>query len=315
MRDEERLLADFTALRRPERLARLRELRRTVEGLMDVADELGLRWAARDLPDAYQLGARQAARVAGQAVAYSAVDVDAVNTLVLDSRTQLLDATRLVKRSTKALINRLATDHLADKLIRGLTATQAGANLAAELEGHGIHAVIYSDGSRHGLGEYASMVTRTRTAETYQVGGFHQYDALGIEWAEIMDGAGCGLSSHADPRKANGLILPLEEARRYPLAHPNCGRSTSGRPDITSKRDAENATPSTTAAQRADQAQAEADRTGSVAARAQRARLERQVTRRADGILSDSSNRVTSAASARAIARRESRARRARRAG
>lgn len=312
MAEQDRLLADFTAMNRSQRLRRLRATRTTIEGLMDVADELSLRWAFRDLPDAYQLGARQAAGVAGSGVSFRAVDVDAVNSLVFDAHDSLLDATRFVKRSTKELINRLATEHMTTKLIRGQTAEQAGKALAAELEGHGITSVVYRDGSRHGLAEYAQMSIQTRTAEAYQVGGFHQYDALGIEWAEMFDGSGCGVTSHDDPRKANGLILHMDEARLYPLAHPRCGRTTSGRPDITSKRDAEHAKPSTTEEQRADQAAAEARRTESVAARAQRRRIEGQVQRRADGILSDRGNRITSPASARAMARREARDRRQR---
>jgi hypothetical protein len=303
--EETRLLADFTAANRSQRLRLLRDTRRSIEGLMDVADELALRWAARELPDAYQLGARQAAGVAGQAVSFRAVDVDAVNQLVLDGRDSLLTATRNVKRSTKELVNRLATQHMTEKLVRGQTATQAAAGLRAELEGHGITAVTYADGSRHGLAEYADMAILTRTGELYQVGGFDQTKALGIGWMEIFDGLGCGLSSHDDPRKANGLILPTDEARLYPLAHPRCGRSTSPRPDIQSKRDAEHAKPSTTAAQRADQEQAEAARAQSVAARAQRRRLQAAQQRNAAGVFTDAGTQLSPAA-ARAAARRTS---------
>lgn len=304
LRDEERLLADWTGLRRPERLARLRALRTTVEGLMDAADEVALRWAFRDLPDAYQLGARKAAGAARAAVSFTSVDVDALNSLVFDSHEKLLGATGYVKRSTKELVERLTRDHLADKLVRGLTAEQAGRNLRHELEGHGIASVVYADGSRHGLAEYTDMLAVTRTAEVYQVGGFEQTAALGIEWMEIFDGSGCGLRSHEDPEKANGKILTLDEARLYPLAHPRCGRSTSPRPDITSARQAADARPSTSAAQRADQAAAEQRRTESVAARAQRRRIERQVARRPDGILDDRGARPRSPAAARAQARR-----------
>lgn len=303
--EEERLLADWTALNRDQRLRRLRELRATVEALMDQADELALRFATRDLPDAYQLGATRAASTAGSPVSFTAVDVDAVNELALGTREDLLSATRFVKRSTKDLINRLSRDHLADKLIRGLTAEQAGRNLAAELEGHGITSVVYRDGSRHGLADYAEMLSRTRTGEAYQVGGFNQTEALGIEWMEIFDGFDCGLRDHNDPEKANGMILPLAEARQYPLAHPRCGRSTSPRPDIVSKRDAEHAKPSTTPEQRADQRAVEEGRTAAAAKRAATRRLDKQVGRRADGILSDSANRVTSPAYARALARRQ----------
>lgn len=292
---EDQLLDDWAALNRTQRLSRLRDTRRTIEGLMDVADELALRWAARELPDAYQLGARQAAGAAGAAVSFTAVDVDAVNSLVFDARQSLLAASSYVKRSTKALINRLATDHMTDKLIRGLTAEQASRNLRHELEGHGVTAVVYADGSRHGLAEYADMAILTRTAEAYQVGGFHQTETLGIGWMELFDGSGCGLTSHDDPEKANGMILPLAQARLYPLAHPRCGRTSSPRPDIASKRDAEQARLSTTSEQRADQAAAEQARAASKAASAQRRRLQQQFGRRQDGILSDVGSRATPA--------------------
>lgn len=309
--EEERLLADWTALRRAERLARLREMRATVEQLMDQADELALRFTTRDLPKAYHLGAQTAAHTVGRAVNYTLVDVDAVNELAVGTHQELLQATRFVKRSTKDLIRRLSTDHLADKLIRGLTAEQAARNLRRELEGHGITSVVYKDGSRHGLADYTDMLARTRTGEAYQVGGFNQSAAQGITFMEIFDGFDCGLTTHDDTRKANGLILPLEEARSYPLAHPRCGRSTSPRPDIVTARDAETAEPSTTAEQRADQEQVERGRAQTVADRAAAKRFEKQIARRADGILSDAGNRVTSPAAARAMARREARARRA----
>lgn len=315
VRDEERLLADWEALRRAQRLARLAELRRTVETLMDAADELALRFTTRDLPRAYELGAQAAAGAIGSAVNFTLVDVDAVNDLALGTRRDLLAATSYVKRSTKELIRRLSTDHLADKLIRGLTATQAARNLATELAGHGITSVVYRDGSRHGLADYADMLARTRTGEAYQVGVFAQTKAQGIEWMEIFDGFDCGLITHNDSQKANGMILPLSEAVKYPLAHPRCGRTTSPRPDIASAREARDARPSTTAGQRADQAQVERDRESAAARRAANRRLDRQVSRRADGILTDEANRVRSSAYARALARREATARRRARAG
>lgn len=191
LRDEERLLADWTALRRPERLARLRELRTTVEQLMDAADELALRFTSRDLPKAYQLGAQSAAAVMHAGVNYTHVDVDAVNQLAVGTNRELLGATSFVKRSTKDLIRKLAADHLADKLIRGLTAEQAARNLRIELEGHGITSVVYSDGSRHGLAEYTDMLTLTRSAESYQVAGLNQSQALGVTFMEIFDGFDC----------------------------------------------------------------------------------------------------------------------------
>jgi hypothetical protein len=255
-----------------------------------------------ELPAIYTIGAAAAGvgfdRLAGP-------DVDAINVLAGDTYSSLLDATRFVRESTKDLIRTLAREHVADKLIVGQTAEQAGRDLAARLEGRGIAAVVYKNGARHGLGDYADMLLRTKSAEAYTVATMGQLDRAGITFVEIFDGVGCGMASHDDPDKANGTVRPLIEAQRFPISHPRCRRAVAGRPDVKSLRDARSARPSTTPAQQADQAEAEARRELEVAGRASRRAFEAQVKRRANRLLSDEGNQVRSAAHARVLSRRQ----------
>lgn len=104
-------------------------------------------------------------------------------------------------------------------------------------------AVVYRNGARHGLADYARMATRTRLAETWQRVTLDLYGQAGIRYVEVVDGAGCGWTSHDDPDKANGTIRSLEEAGAYPLAHPNCVRSSFPRADVRTVDDARHAAP------------------------------------------------------------------------
>lgn len=185
---EQHLINTWAGLRRQERLTRLRELRLMVERLMDDADSQALRFVQEQLPQAYVLGA---AAAGVSLTTWAQPDIDAIGVLARDTYSGLLDATTFVRGSTKTLIRYLAREHVADKLIRGATAEQAGRDLARDLEGRGIAAVVYKDGSRHSLDDYASMLTRTKAAEAYSVSTLTQIQAAGIGWVEVFDGIDC----------------------------------------------------------------------------------------------------------------------------
>jgi hypothetical protein len=288
--EQARIIAEWPTMPRTARLARLRELQATVDELMAAADQLALRWAQRGLPEAYTLGATTAATTAaGTSPVFTQIAVDALNLVVQDTFEDLLSATTHVRQTAKDQIRYLAKDRIADRLIRGTIPAQAAKDLAQDLASKGITAVTYKDGSTRTLADYTDMLIRTRTAEVHQIGGFDQADAFGIKYMEIFDGAACGWTSHQDPNPANGKIVTVEEARAYPLSHPRCRRSSSPRPDITTKAQAKKAQPSTTAAQRADQSKAEARHAAAV----ERRRLAR------NGIISDRGSQAQSAAAIR----------------
>jgi nucleoside 2-deoxyribosyltransferase len=123
------------------------------------------------------------------------------------------------------------------------TAGEQAKVLERALRDRGLTAVVYRDGSRHQLDTYARMAVRTKLAETWQLGSFDLFRQAGVTHVEISDGFGCGWTRHDDPDKANGTIRSLEEAGAYPLAHPNCGRSSFPRLDVRSDEQARAAQP------------------------------------------------------------------------
>lgn len=291
---EQKVLDDWAGLRRTERLTRLRALRATVEQLMDHADVQALRFVQDGLPQAYLLGA--AAAGVGVPATWTGPDLDAIGVLANDTYTGLLDATRFVRESTKTLIRALAREHVADKLVRGETAQQAGRDLARALEGRGVAAVVYKDGSRHGLAEYSDVVLRTKSAEAYSTATLNQLDRAGIGWAECFDNPACGMNGHDDPDKPNGQVFPIRTAQQYVISHPRCVRSWGGRPDVTSAREAKAATGTASAGQNVDQA--------AVAVTRQEAAIQRAFARRGT-VLTDTGQRVRATAHANVLSRRQ----------
>jgi hypothetical protein len=181
--------------------------------------------------------AGSAAVSAGLAVALQvrrAVVEAAVRDLLADLKAATSYTLSTARQLARA-ITRLST-------IEGTPTEQAQA-LERVLRDRGLAAVVYRDGSRHGLAEYARMAVRTKLAETWQLASFDLYRQAGVQYVEVSDGAGCGWSSHSDPDKANGSIRSLEEAGAYPLAHPNCARSSFPRLDVRTDVDARTARP------------------------------------------------------------------------
>lgn len=304
--EQERIAREWPAWSRARRVSELRALQNEVARLMGQADELALRFTSRDLPTAYQLGVTSVAGTLGTTAALSSSDLDVLGEIVTSTYTDLLAATTMVRQSTKDLVRALTREHLADKLIEGKTAVQVGRDLAAAFDEHGIVAVVYKDGSRHGLDDYAEMLARTRSAEAYSVAGLQRMASEGVQWVEIGDGFGCGWTSHDDPDKANGKIVTVDEARGYPTAHPRCVRVPLARPDLVSKRDVASARPSTTAAQDADQAAVAALR---AAAAGRRSVAAQRFARTQLGLTTDSPFRAGSVAAmrhAQRVARRAS---------
>jgi hypothetical protein len=301
---EQALLEQWPALTAAKRLARLRELQALVEGLTASADEQAVRFSTDQLPRAFLFGAI-ATTTAASGGTLTGINLDALSHLAGDTYLDLLAATKGVTSSTKTLIRTLTRQHVADVLVRGDTAVQAGRDLRATLHDQGITAVTYANGTRHGLADYSQMVVRTKSAIAYNEGGFAALTAAGVDYVEVLDGRGCGWTSHDDPDKANGTIRPLEQVRAQPISHPHCRRSFGGRPDVTTAKEAATADLLTTAAQRADQAAVDASRELQVARRAAARALSSQLDRRAARILADGASRITSPSYARVVAARE----------
>jgi hypothetical protein len=241
--EQTRLIEAWPELAAVARRRLLREVQARVLALAAAAGEIARVQLGPVVGGAYRLGAEQAALTTGVVATFGGVDTAAVAELARDAYADVLAATQHISDTTKELVRTMARERIADKLLAGQPPADAARRLRDDLQGRGIAAITYRDGARHQLGDYTDMLVRTKTAEATQAGGFGQARALGIEWMELMDGPGCGLASHRDARKANGLILTVDEAARYPLSHPRCRRVASPRPDITSAVDARAADP------------------------------------------------------------------------
>lgn len=250
------LATDWFGLTPPRRLQRLRDLETQVNAMIDNVDVIAARQIMGITSTSYEIGAWTTAISGSTPALFTTVDVDAVTHLAADTFDGLLRATQGVREDVKALIRELARDRTRSALYTGKTATQAGTELAKQLLERGITAVIYRDGTRMPVHVYTEMVLRTKTAEAYQEGGFNQGDRLGFQYWEVFDGPGCGWAAHDDPQEANGMIVPTSAAKQYPIAHPNCRRATSPRPDIKSLKDYQTATPTSVTDLRAVQAAA-----------------------------------------------------------
>jgi hypothetical protein len=130
---------------------------------------------------------------------------------------------RDIDEGTRQALRDLARSATRGVLFESRTATQGGRDFAREAAKRGIWSVRYADGSHHTMRDYADTVIRTTTATAYNEGAMTQAAVEGIEWIQYADGAGCGVTSHQDPVKANGMVVALDEV--VALAHPRCRRA------------------------------------------------------------------------------------------
>jgi hypothetical protein len=248
--DEEAVLQAHPELLR--RRTRLVAMRTRIEAEMARVDAEAKAWIESHMPPVYEVGASAAIGLAGAGeFRWTAIHRTAVQQLAADLFDDLLKATRHVRRTTKTLVRVVARDQALQRAITGLdTTTSAARRMTVLLEENGIHAVRYANGARHGLREYADMALRTKTSTAYNLGSLNSVETA---WWECLDGPACGLTSHDDPTEANGFVTTREEALAYPTSHPNCRRTWAPRVDITSKKEARRAAPTSTQGQRAAQ--------------------------------------------------------------
>lgn len=209
------------------RVRRLRDVQRRIQAILDDADYHAAAHITRTVQHVYELGAWVTALTQGAGPVFSSIDADAVTAIVQDTMGDVLRATRHVREEVKATIRQLTRHAVTYKVTTGQTALQSARELVESLTARGITGVIYANGTRMPLPAYTAMLMRTRTAETYQEAGFNQGERLGIDRWLILDGPGCGLTSHDDPQTADGMVVNLTTAREWPISHPNCRRTTT----------------------------------------------------------------------------------------
>ena len=180
------------------------------------------RWAAQDLPRAYQQGALAMLDHVDRPHAtwsWTPRHQEAITSLTTQFYVDLM------ARLQEAL--RRARVFLRDARDRAREAAVHRALLDPEqlLQQHPLGTVIYANEHRHPVEAWAHAALSGQTVTTANTGGIRTaMDELGVDRLEVRDGSGCGWSDHEDADKANGTLRTVQDALAHPIAHPNCVR-------------------------------------------------------------------------------------------
>lgn len=224
---QEALVAEYrTAIEDPRRVRQTRRLRELIDShqtTMASLREQSRTWWSTELPALHAAGAAESAVVTGSSFAWTQVHIDAVNEYVTRTWDDVAKSLDGISDSTRAALRREVSAGTRSVLLEGRTATQAGRELAQAAAREGLWSVRYSNGAYHTMADYFDSVIRTTTAEAYNRGSVVQTAADGFTHVEYFDGPDCGVTSHNDPQKANGLIVPIEDV--VYISHPRCRRA------------------------------------------------------------------------------------------
>lgn len=162
---------------------------------------------------------------------------EAVKVLADDLFSDVLAATEFVSADSKRWVRRVSRKLTGFKLTGGVPVKTQAKRFEREIKREflrrGMGSVRYSDGRRVSFGTYSEMLLRTKTGMAYNAGTLNHSKRSGVTVVELFDGPECGLTSHNDGELAHGMIVPIEIAAAYPLAHPNCRRAVGARPDLS----------------------------------------------------------------------------------
>ncbi|MGW1622287.1 hypothetical protein [Streptomyces sp. NPDC002172] len=191
-------------------------------------------FVARQLPYLYEQGARAAAERVGGHFSWTLVHTEALQSLASDSYADFLRRSEEEQRMAAAFYRavRDAARHEVPLLATGnTTALQAAKALANRLAAeHQLAYVIYRNGARMPVREWAEAATLAKSAVAYNAGTLNRAREAGVQYMEVFDGAGCGWTSHQDSDKAAGTLRTVEEAAQWPISHPRCQRAFGPRP-------------------------------------------------------------------------------------
>jgi hypothetical protein len=218
--------------------ARLTEQSRAVSQALDEVDTQAQRWASTRLPEVYQAGAESAAAATGKPYTWTKIHTEAVAEIAAETYSDLLKATRFVRRDVKRFVRAAVRERTNAAVIGGRTSTQAGRDLAKLLEDRGVKAVRYKNGALHTLRDYTDTSIRTAVALAHNRGVINHSIASGVRYFAISDGLACGWSRHNDGDLAAGSVRTAQEVASYPISHPRCARGISPLPLVTTPEQA-----------------------------------------------------------------------------
>lgn len=211
---------------------RLRELIRTSEAEIDRLMGVTRDWWSTQPGALYQAGAHQTTVALGSPYTWTSVQQEAVEAFTRRTWIDVAARLRHIGNTTRSALRAMAADSTRAALLESRTAVQAGRDMAREAAKRGLWSVEYRNGAKHTMRDYSQMLIRTTTATAYNTGALDQMRSEGIDHVEYRDGPDCGVTSHDDPQKADGLIVHIDDVVQ--LAHPNCRRALLPAPFATS---------------------------------------------------------------------------------
>jgi len=257
--EQARILTDPTRRNRRERL---RALAAMVDMEIEQIEKQAGTWIVSQIPAAYAEGMADS----NFGVAFTQLNRQAAQLIVDDTFDDVLAATTNMRADTKRWVRETGKFLTEQGEVQGYSSkaltrrfVELGSK-AAQVGGipEPITAVAYKNGAKVGIDRYGEMLFRTKLGTAYNTGSVNRATEFGVTRFELFDGVDCGLRTHDDPEKANGMIVDAQTALAYPISHPNCRRSVGARPDLDADSPVNIVNPTTTPEQRADQAQFEA---------------------------------------------------------
>ncbi len=222
--------------RAPYVLATLEQFLAAIEDFQQRVDTEARTFVQRQLPWLYQEGAELSARAVGEQFVWNAMHTDALQSLASDSYGDFLRRSQEAQRMAASFyraVRQVASEEVPLLATGGRTATQAAMALAKRLAAeYQVSYVVYRDGARVPVRAWAEAATLAKSAVAYNAGTLNRAYEAGVRFVQVFDGPGCGWTSHQDSDKASGTVRSVEEAARYPIAHPRCQRAFGLRPDL-----------------------------------------------------------------------------------
>lgn len=236
-------LLDALAAIRPGRNATTRirtataDFQRAIADFNRSAGAFTERWAATDLPIAYQEGSLAMLDRADRPRrlwSWTARHQAAITGLSSQFYADLMGRITQTVRRAQAFL-RSATDAARSRVSRFETARFDRAALRRD---HPLDTVIYAKDSRHPVEAWAGAALAWQAVTTANTGGARTaLEQLNCQWLEVRDGLGCGWENHEDTDTANGSLRTVQDALAHPSAHPHCQREFLPRPDIITRPD------------------------------------------------------------------------------
>lgn len=220
------------------RAARVRALQARILAEVDRLDRRSSAWVRYQLRDIWRAGGDEFARLLADSdvaarFGWTMLHREGLRAIQADTLNYVLAANAHIDRRARTAVRRIVRDETVRKITDGRTARQEGKLIAQRLRDElGMTRIPDRAGRLIRVDVYGETVARTQSAIAYNRAAITQAVQERVRWLEIFDGAGCGLSAHGLGADANGMIVDVETAAQFPLAHPRCQRAFSPRPDL-----------------------------------------------------------------------------------